>query len=53
MSLAADTPEEELKELALSSEKVRKYIDGKQIIKEIVVPGTLVNIVVKDGKASS
>jgi leucyl-tRNA synthetase len=53
MSLAADTPEEELKELALSSEKVRKYIDGKQIIKEIVVPGKLVNIVVKDGKASS
>jgi leucyl-tRNA synthetase len=46
MELTADTPEEELKELALSSKKVRKFIDGRQIIKEIVVPGKLVNIVV-------
>jgi leucyl-tRNA synthetase len=44
---AADTPEGELIELAQSSEKVRRHLDGKQIVKQVVVPGKLVNLVVR------
>ncbi|MCX6353675.1 MAG: leucine--tRNA ligase [Candidatus Aureabacteria bacterium] len=39
--------EEELKETALAEENIRAHIGGKQIIKTVVVPGRLVNIVVK------
>jgi leucyl-tRNA synthetase len=39
--------EDELLTLAKSSEKVQGHIDGKQVVKEIVVPGKLVNLVVK------
>jgi len=45
--LAVDTPEDQLKEFALSLEKIKKYTDGRKVVKEIVVPGKLVNIVVK------
>ena len=41
------TDEEKLKELIKQDEKIKSYIDGKQIIKEIVVKNKLVNIVVK------
>ncbi len=44
---AADAPEEELLALARESEKVRRHLDGKEIVKEIVVPGKLVNLVVR------
>jgi leucyl-tRNA synthetase len=44
---AAEAPEEELLELARASEKVRRHLDGKQVVKEIVVPGKLVNLVVR------
>ncbi len=37
---------EELLALARGSEKVVKHLDGKEIVKEIVVPGKLVNLVV-------
>ncbi len=43
----AEAPEEELLELAKGNENVAKYLDGAQIVKEIVVPGKLVNLVVK------
>jgi len=36
-----------LEKIALDSEKIQKYTEGKQIIKIIVVPNKLVNIVVK------
>lgn len=39
--------EEELKSLALESPKVKELTDGKTIVKTIVVPKKLVNIVVK------
>jgi leucyl-tRNA synthetase len=42
-----DLDEEKLKEIVKSDEKMRSYIDGKQIIKEIAVKNKLVNIVVK------
>jgi leucyl-tRNA synthetase len=44
---AADAPEAELLALARASEKVRRHLDGKDVIKEIVVPGKLVNLVVR------
>jgi leucyl-tRNA synthetase len=43
----AEAPKEELLRLARESEKVARHIDGQQIVKEIVVPGKLVNLVVK------
>jgi leucyl-tRNA synthetase len=43
-----DTDEAKLKEIIKSNEKIRKYLDGKQIVKEIVVKNKLVNIVVRD-----
>ncbi|MFI5009238.1 MAG: leucine--tRNA ligase [Solirubrobacterales bacterium] len=38
---------EELKELCRAAPNVVAHLDGKQVIKEIVVPGKLVNIVVR------
>ena len=39
--------EDEIKSIALSSENVQRHIDGKTIIKTIVIKGKIVNIVVK------
>ena len=39
--------EERLLEAARDSENVQRHLDGKAIVKEIVVPGRLVNLVVK------
>jgi leucyl-tRNA synthetase len=44
---AADAPREDLLRLARESEKVGRFLDGKQVVKEIVVPGKLVNLVVR------
>jgi leucyl-tRNA synthetase len=44
---AADAPREELLELARGSESVRRHLDGKEVVKEVVVPGKLVNLVVR------
>ena len=44
---ATDTDKDELLKLAKSQENVKKHIEGKEIIKEIVVPNKIVNIVVK------
>jgi leucyl-tRNA synthetase len=43
----AEASQEELLTLAKASENVAKYLDGAQIVKEIVVPGKLVNLVVR------
>jgi leucyl-tRNA synthetase len=43
----ADAPREELLRLARESEKVGRHLDGKEVVKEIVVPGKLVNLVVR------
>lgn len=39
--------EDELREMALASEQVQSWIEGREIIKVVVVPGRLVNIVVR------
>ncbi len=44
---AADASAEELKELCLLAPNVRAHVDGREIVKEIVVPGKLVNLVVR------
>ena len=47
IEVASDTAESELVELAKASDNVQRHLDGKAIVKEIVVPGRLVNLVVK------
>ncbi|MCI0402858.1 MAG: leucine--tRNA ligase [Acidobacteria bacterium] len=47
MRVAVDISEESARERALSDEKVRAALDGKRVVKAIVVPGKLVNLVVK------
>jgi leucyl-tRNA synthetase len=44
---AAEAPREELLRLARESEKVARHLDGKEVVKEVVVPGKLVNLVVR------
>ena len=39
--------EEDAKKFALKSEKIKQFIDGKEIIKVVYVKSRLVNIVVK------
>jgi len=43
----AGASEAELLALARESEKARRHLDGRQVVKEIVVPGKLVNLVVR------
>ena len=45
--VAKDADNEEIKNLCMETEKVKKLIEGKTIVKVITVPGKLVNIVVK------
>jgi leucyl-tRNA synthetase len=45
--VSTDASEEETKTVALADEKVRTAMDGKQMVKIVVVPRKLVNIVVK------
>ncbi|HET7589007.1 MAG TPA: leucine--tRNA ligase [Solirubrobacterales bacterium] len=42
----ADASKEELLQLARESEKVARHLDGQEVVKEVVVPGKLVNLVV-------
>ncbi len=44
---AFGTPKDELERLARADEKVRQFVQGKPIVKVIVVPDKLVNLVVK------
>jgi leucyl-tRNA synthetase len=44
--VAPETPEEELKRLALASDKVGPYLEGKTVRQVHVVPKRLVSIVV-------
>ncbi len=44
---SAEAPAHELKELCRAAPNVRAHVDGREIVKEIVVPGKLVNLVVR------
>ena len=47
MNFAADSGTDEIKASALENEKIKELIGGKTVVKTIVVPKRLVNIVVK------
>lgn len=45
--VAPETPKEDLESAALADAKIKEYTDGKEIVKVVVVPNRLVNVVVK------
>jgi leucyl-tRNA synthetase len=45
LEMPAGTNKEEAEQSALAAPKVQSYLEGKQILKAIVVPDRLVNIV--------
>ena len=47
VTVARDLPEEQLAALASDLDKVKAILDGKKIVKTIVVPNRIVNLVVK------
>ena len=47
IKVALDSAEDVVKEMAFNDEKVARHIEGKEIVKVIVVPNKIVNIVVK------
>ena len=47
IKLAVDADKQTAIDTALAEEKVQHVIEGKQIVKQIVVPGKIVNLVVK------
>nr|MBA3320055.1 class I tRNA ligase family protein [Pyrinomonadaceae bacterium] len=47
ISATPDTAEADLRAAALADEKVRAHTDGREIVKVIIVPQRLVNIVVR------
>jgi len=47
IKLPVDIDGEAMKQAAMASAQVKKFIDGKSIVKVITVPGKLINLVVK------
>jgi len=47
LEVEAGIAEDEAKKLALESEKIKKWVKGKKVVKVIFVQGKLVNIVIK------
>ncbi len=47
IEVSTDSSEDEMKSLAREIDNVKTHIEGKQVVKEIVIPKKLVNIVVK------
>lgn len=47
INLPATASKEAIIEAAMSDERSQKYLEGKQVVKTIVVPGRIINIVVK------
>ncbi|HLJ30087.1 MAG TPA: leucine--tRNA ligase [Candidatus Angelobacter sp.] len=47
ITVPADSPEEFVREHALADEKVRAALEGKQLVKVIVITGKLVNVVIR------
>jgi leucyl-tRNA synthetase len=46
-TVSVDIAKEDMEEIALGDERIRGYTQGKKIVKVVVVPGKLVNVVVK------
>ena len=47
LEFPADTPKEEIERAALSAPEAAKHLEGQQVVKTVVVPGRIINIVVK------
>jgi leucyl-tRNA synthetase len=47
IEVPAGTAEDEIKRTALERPNVRRHLDGKQVAREVVVPGRLVNFVIR------
>ena len=47
ISISVNDDESVIKERALKEENVKRHIDGKEIVKLIIIKGKIVNIVVK------
>ena len=47
IAVPAEASQEQLEEIARGSEKLAARLNGKEIVKAIVVPGKLVNFVVR------
>ncbi|MCF6338784.1 MAG: class I tRNA ligase family protein, partial [Gammaproteobacteria bacterium] len=47
IEVAADAEKDVIEQVALADENVQKFTEGKNVVKVIVVPGRLVNVVVK------
>ena len=45
--VAVDISQEALRDAAMADEKVQHFLEGKQVFKVIIVPGKLVNLLVK------
>ncbi len=45
LTVPADAPEDEIRSLALQSERVTRHTDGRPVTRVIVVPGRVVNVV--------
>ena len=48
ITIGKDESEDSIKEKAFNNENVKKYLDGNEIIKTIVIPNKIVNIVIKN-----
>ena len=47
MMFPADASKDDIQQATLDDERSKKYLDGKQIVKVIVVPKKIINIVIK------
>lgn len=47
ISVSADASQEVMKEQAMASEKIKAFLEGKEVVKVIAIPKKLINIVVK------
>jgi len=46
MEVKAGTPKEKIQELTLEREKVKRWIERKEIKKVVFIPGKLINLVI-------
>ena len=47
MTFPADATNEQIEAAVLADERKDKYVEGKQVVKVIIVPKRIVNIVIK------
>jgi leucyl-tRNA synthetase len=47
ITVPREAPEDEVKRLALEEPKVKEHLAGREIVKQVVVPGRLVSVVVR------